>query len=281
MLSRRKLLSALVLAGLPTSAGFSEARADDVSDWVEAGHARVRLIDAGRDGGQRLAGLQIQLDPNYLTYWRTPGEAGLPPTADFAGSRNLASARLLFPAPQRFDEGGAEAFGYKDEVIFPLSVVPADPAKPVALSLSLSFAVCADLCLPASAAVRLDLTGSGDSPEAGLVRDAVRLVPVRQPLDGPGALAIEAIQRGSSPDRAIVLARAPAGTAAALFCETPSPWFIQVGEGRPAGEGRIAFELSVIEGDKTPARIPATLTLAAAERAIETTVQLDAAVRNP
>ena len=125
-----------------------------MSDWVAAGHARVRLIDAGRDGGQRLAGLQIQLDPSYLTYWRTPGEAGLAADGRFRRVRAISPRPgFCFPAPRRFDEGGAEAFGYKDEVIFPVSVVPADPAQPVALSLSLSFAVCADLCLPASAAV--------------------------------------------------------------------------------------------------------------------------------
>ena len=161
-IGRRAFVGCLAVATL----GFGVSRASaggsgDVSDWVVGPHARVRLIDAGPDQGRRLAGVEIQLDPGYLTYWRTPGEAGLPPTADFSGSQNLAGAVLRFPAPARYDEAGVEAFGYRDQVIFPVDVVPADPHGPVTLAVALSFAVCANLCLPANAALRLALGGSG------------------------------------------------------------------------------------------------------------------------
>lgn len=279
MLSRRTLL--VSAAALPVSLRFDAARADAVSDWVSAGHARLRLIDAGGDGGHRLAGLQIQLDPSYLTYWRTPGEAGVPPTASFEGSQNLGSATLAFPAPQRFDEGGAEAFGYRDDVVFPLHVVAEDPRKPVTLAVSLAFAICSDLCLPATAAARLDLSGPGDRPEASLVRDALRWVPVPQPLGAAGPLGIESVEPGDEPTKARVVARAPAGSVPSLFVEAPEPWYIQASQGQAAHDGRVGFDLRVLSGPKQAGRVPLVLTLVGERAAIESEAHLDVRAPTP
>lgn len=283
MTTRRDILAA---AGSALSLAWTRrARAttasDGVSDWVAGDHTRLRLIDAGPNGAGRLCGLQIELDPSFLTYWRTPGEAGVPPTLTFEGSRNLASARLLFPAPQRFDEGGAEAFGYMDEVVFPIDVVPADPGRPVSLAVSVSFAVCSTLCLPASGKLGLDLVGDGKLPEGELVRDAVRRVPVPSPFGGPGPLAIESIAPGGTPDRARVIARAPAGPVPTLFVEAPEPWYIHAEPGVALGSGKVGFDLRVLSGSKAPASVPLTLTLVAADLAIETATHLDAAAPTP
>lgn len=261
----------------------SPARASqDVSDWIETGHARVRLIDAGGAPSARLVGLQIQLDPSYLTYWRTPGNAGVAPTCDFAGSVNLASAKVDYPAPQRYDEAGAVAFGYKDEVVFAVTVVPIDPHATVTLAVSLAFAVCSDLCLPASAAMALVLDGRGESPEAKLVRDAVRRVPVPRPLGAAGELVVEAVAPGATRDRATVTVRAPPGAAApALFVETPEPWYVEVGDPQADGSGRFAYPLSVVAGAKQPAAIRMTITLVTDTEAIETDAQLDVAAPTP
>ena len=279
-LARRRVLAGLGASALPEwPVRAFAAEGSDVSDWVASDHARVRLIDAGREGPMRLAGLQIQLDPSYLTYWRTPGEAGVAPTVDFAGSRNLASATLLLPSPQRFDEAGAEAFGYKDEVVFPILVTPVELEKPISLSVALSFAVCSDLCLPGSAVVRLDLAAEGGSPEAGLVRDARRRVPVPQPLAGAGVISIESVEPGSATTAARVLVRTPVGETPLLIVEAPEPWYMQVTGAKTEGKGLFAFDLRVLSGPAAPARIPVTLTVATDTAAIESKVQLD--VRPP
>ena len=278
--SRRAALALGLVAGMTV---FDRARADgrDVSDWVMSDHARVRLVDAGTDGRNRIAGLQIELDPSFLTYWRTPGEAGVAPTVAFDGSGNLASASLAFPAPQRFDEGGAEAFGYKDAVVFPITAVPVDPQAPVALAVSLSFAVCSALCLPASANLRLDLRGQGGSPEAELVRDALRRVPTPLPVGAPGPLAVLSVESDPAHGRAQVLVRTPVGVQPVLFVETAEPWYVQAETGQALGDGRMRFECRILAGAKAPARIPAVLTLATDTTAIETAVHLDAAAPTP
>ncbi|HEX9170404.1 MAG TPA: protein-disulfide reductase DsbD domain-containing protein, partial [Roseiarcus sp.] len=114
---------ALLMIGEP-------ARADDSfsTEWAPSAKSQARLIAAGAG----LAGFEIKLAPGAITYWRDPGDAGLPPTFDFSASENVASVETKFPAPKRIKEAdGGEAFGYDGGVIFPLRVVPRDPAKPV------------------------------------------------------------------------------------------------------------------------------------------------------
>ena len=143
------------------------------TDWSPAGKSDARLIAAGG----ALAGFEIRLAPNAITYWRDPGEAGVPPTFDFSGSDNIATIEPLFPAPTRiWESDGSEAFGYASHVVIPLKIEPRDPAKPVTLKLDASYAVCEKLCLPARAKLTLTLQG-GDSPYAPAVEAARAAVP--------------------------------------------------------------------------------------------------------
>ena len=72
--------------------------------------------------------------PGWKTYWRYPGDSGVPPRFDFAGSDNVETVTVLWPAPQRFADGaGGNSIGYTDDVIFPLRIVPQDRGKPVTL----------------------------------------------------------------------------------------------------------------------------------------------------
>ena len=83
-----------------------------------------------------------------------PGDAGVPPTFDWAGSANAATIKVLYPAPMRMPEAGGEAIGYKQAVLFPIEVTPQDPAKPVVLKLALEFGICREICIPATAKLR-------------------------------------------------------------------------------------------------------------------------------
>ena len=160
---------ALVLPGAPARAGDSFS-----TDWAQGSKSEARLIAAGAG----LAGFEIALAPGAITYWRDPGDAGLPPTLDFSGSENLASVEPLFPAPRRIAEAdGGEAFGYDSGVIFPLRVKPSDPAKPVTLKLNADFAVCEKVCLPAKARLSLTLPTTADSPYASAIDAALAAVP--------------------------------------------------------------------------------------------------------
>jgi len=124
---------------------------------------QAQLIDGGLAATGRYAGLRLRLPDDALTYWRDPGDAGVAPNFDFSRSENLDSAEPLFPLPARFDEAGLQAIGYQHEVVFPLRLKARDPSRPIALAVAVDYAVCAKLCIPAHADLRLDLPPQGEA----------------------------------------------------------------------------------------------------------------------
>ncbi len=91
----------------------------------------------------------------------------MPPSFDVAASTNLKSAEVRYPAPERLDEAGRQAFGYSHDVVFPILVTPLDPAKPVTLAVGFDYAVCYNICLPARAELRLILDGRPSAEGTG------------------------------------------------------------------------------------------------------------------
>ena len=93
----------------------------------------MRLIaGSAKPGAKTLrAGVELKLEPGWHTYWRYPGDSGLPPRFDFSGSQNLAAAKVLYPAPHLYTDETGNTLGYKDHVIFPVRVTPKQPGQPV------------------------------------------------------------------------------------------------------------------------------------------------------
>ena len=123
----RLLGSSLALTVCVALAGASLAASPGESPWVGETFSKVRLVSgsvAGMSDGQMIAGVQIRLEPGWKTYWRMPGDFGVPPTFDWSGSKNLRSAEVLYPAPHRFTDASGTAIGYEDEVVFPVMVTP-------------------------------------------------------------------------------------------------------------------------------------------------------------
>lgn len=102
------------------------------------------------------AGLSIELEEGWKTYWRSPGEVGLPPSIDWSGSTNVAEAELLWPAPSRFRAFGIENFGYEGSVLHPIRIALKEPGQPAELRASVSLLACSDICVPIE--FNLDLT---------------------------------------------------------------------------------------------------------------------------
>src|SRR5215813_15366642 len=140
----------LVVAMLLLGAFLRPAHAEDASPWARDMHSAVRLIAAGasHDKGRPVvrAGIEIRLDPGWKTYWRYPGDSGVPPTLDFAGSENVKAVSALWPAPERFADGaGGYSIGYHGDVVLPLQIIPNDTSKPPMLHVKLGYAVCGKL----------------------------------------------------------------------------------------------------------------------------------------
>src|ERR1700709_2953748 len=82
-----------------------QPRAQDASPWQRDGHSAVRLLAGSRSGPVLLGGIAFQLQPGWKTYWRTPGDSGVPPRFDFSKSDNVEAVMVLWPAPLKFDDG--------------------------------------------------------------------------------------------------------------------------------------------------------------------------------
>src|SRR3569832_2616140 len=80
-------------------------RAADASPWQRDGHSAVRLLAGSRSGTVLLGGIAFQLQPGWKTYWRAPGDSGVPPRLDFSKSDNIDAVSVLWPAPMKFDDG--------------------------------------------------------------------------------------------------------------------------------------------------------------------------------
>ncbi|MEA2841128.1 MAG: hypothetical protein QOF41_2458 [Methylobacteriaceae bacterium] len=149
----------LFLAMMVTVAALVPAWAgNSASAWSNATKSAARLIAAPDvDEGAYRAGIEIKLAPETITYWRSPGESGVPPVFDFSRSSNLRSAEVSFPAPKRINEAGSDIFGYEGGIVLPVRVVPQDAGKPVDLLLDLDYAACEKICLPVHATLELPL----------------------------------------------------------------------------------------------------------------------------
>ncbi len=218
------------------------------TDWAASPKSEARLV-AGRGG---LAGFEIRLAPGAITYWRDPGDAGVPPAFDFSGSDNVAKVEPVFPAPKRIEESdGSQAFGYESSVVFPLRVEPRDPAKPVALALDANYAVCEKICLPAEARLELTLPGAA-SPYAGLVEAALAAAPRAVPPKDFGELTPEGA------DSWRLCAPHEAGSRRDLFVEPPQGWWVTAAAAGEAGSD--CFKLTLRDKPKDAA-LPVTLRL--------------------
>ena len=249
----------LVLPAMPAFAADAFS-----TDWAPAAKSQARLIAGGGD----LAGFEIALAPGAITYWRDPGDAGLPPTLDFSLSDNVASVEPEFPAPKRIKEAdGGEAFGYDGGVVFPLRVKPRDPTKPATLKLNADFAVCEKVCLPAKAHLELKLPSVPGSPFAGAIDAALAAVPRVVAAKDFGAL--EAL----SADSWLLCSAQEDGPPRDLFVEAPEGWWLKTTPAQADG-GRDCFTLTI--GDKPKdAALPVALrlTLTGGAGPVETTIQ--------
>ncbi|MES2666555.1 MAG: protein-disulfide reductase DsbD domain-containing protein [Pseudomonadota bacterium] len=149
-----------------------------------AGPARSEMVDQvfqaallpgwQMEPGRQMAGLRLDLAPGWKTYWRSPGEAGIPPSFDWTGSENVKSVQVHWPAPMMFETNGMQSIGYDDQIVLPLEVTALIPGAPVSLRLRLDLGVCKDICIPASTSLSADLLTPGASDET--INAALRAV---------------------------------------------------------------------------------------------------------
>lgn len=135
--------------------------AQDLSDIVSAD-----LLPGWRSAdGTHMAGLEIRLAPGWKTYWRAPGDAGIPPQFDWRASRNLSGVEVSWPVPERVDQAGMITIGYSGTLVLPLRLTPKRSGSDISLTGEVNLGVCQDVCIP------VDLKVSTVLPSAATSRD--------------------------------------------------------------------------------------------------------------
>jgi DsbC/DsbD-like thiol-disulfide interchange protein len=255
-----------------------QARAQDSSPWVKDGHSAVRLLAGSRSGAVLLGGIAFQLQPGWHTYWRTPGDSGVPPRIDFARSENIEAVTILWPAPTKFADGsGGSSLGYQKQVVLPLRIVAKNADKPVTLRADINYAVCEKLCIPVEASAELAFTSVASTEDSALSA-ALDTVPKPATIGDPNPLTIRDVKREGKIGVLVDVA-APDSTEVNLFVEGPTPdWALPVPkllEHGPPGVKRFAFDLDGLPPGANPDGAALKLTLVGGERAYEFNVNLN------
>jgi DsbC/DsbD-like thiol-disulfide interchange protein len=255
-----------------------EARAQDASPWQKDGHSAVRLLAGSRSGAVLLGGVAFQLQPGWKTYWRTPGDSGVPPRFDFSKSENIEAVTVLWPAPRKFDDGaGGHSMGYHDQIVLPLRIVAKSTDKPVKLRADINYAVCEKLCIPVEANAELAFTSVASTEDSALFA-ALDTVPKPANIGDPNPLTIRDVKRdGKSTVWVDVVT--PDAREVSLFVEGPTPdWALPVPallEHSPPGIKRFAFELDGLPPGADPEGAALKLTLVGGDRSYEFNINLN------
>tara|TARA_R110002049_G_scaffold29972_2_gene102031 strand:- start:118464 stop:119315 length:852 start_codon:yes stop_codon:yes gene_type:complete len=145
---------ALCLAALPALAQNSigtPLTAEILPGW--------RMAD-----GRHVAAVKLTMAPGWKTYWRSPGDAGIPPTFDWKRSNNLRDVAITWPAPKVFDQSGARSIGYAHQVVLPLTITPKRNGKPILLDTTIELGVCSDICVPQTLRLKATLDTEVSTP---------------------------------------------------------------------------------------------------------------------
>jgi suppressor for copper-sensitivity B len=285
----RRLVAALAFAVL--AVGNPVPAAAQESAWVRHKEISLRLVSgsaaSGEGGGLRL-GLEMRLAPGWKTYWRSPGDAGLSPTIDWAGSTNFTDATLRFPAPFRFTLFGLETYGYDGHVIIPIAARSEGPGE-TRVRAGVDVLVCETLCIPYRADLTLDLPAGGQAPTAHtheIARFESAIPQIDKDGRGANGIAIDSASFRPAPQAALVVrARAePRFATPDVFVEAQEGWSFAKPEIAFVDGGRYATLTFAATGDRSAQKLDgtsATLTLVDGQRAIERTLILGVAPPAP
>uniref|UniRef100_Q07TR4 Thiol:disulfide interchange protein DsbD N-terminal domain-containing protein n=1 Tax=Rhodopseudomonas palustris (strain BisA53) TaxID=316055 RepID=Q07TR4_RHOP5 len=263
------LLSVLSLVG--------HARAEDSSPWINDSHSAVRLLAGSRSGQVLLGGIAFQLAPGWKTYWRSPGDSGVPPRFDFSKSENVEAVTILWPAPTKFADGaGGISLGYQKHVVLPMRIVAKNADKPVTLRASISYAVCEKLCVPVEASPELTFASVASTQDATLSA-ALDTVPVPATIGDQHPITVRDVKRDG--ESVLVDVVAPEFGEVDLVVEGPTPdWALPIPskvDASPPGVRRFSFALEGLPPGAKPEGTALKLTLIGRERAYEFNVNLE------
>ncbi len=159
--------------------GLLRAAHAEMSNWAENEGGRMRLVALPPDAdGHIRAGLQIEPKPGWITYWREPGNNGIPPQITIAPQSGVTLDAISYPVPKYISRGKVEDIGYEAPVTLPLTLT-ASKAGPVAIDATAFIGICKDICIPFQAQLLLKFEAVAQSrpQEEMILRDAAARLP--------------------------------------------------------------------------------------------------------
>jgi DsbC/DsbD-like thiol-disulfide interchange protein len=244
------LKTAFSIAALAAASVFAQPALASSSDWHGAQGGRVRLLTSGApdEHGVLRGALEIDLEPGWKTYWLDPGDAGVPPSLDVSGSRNVATAEMQFPAPHRFDDGYAKWAGYKGPVTFAVNFKLADRSGPTAIDAKVFLGICQTICVPLQARLHVDAASDPDNAD-----DAATVQAAFDSLPGPEQPDFGVTLVGGSKDEVVVEAAYPGEPNAVDFFLAGSAGYLFGPPERRLNGEQLVFSVPILERpDKAP-----------------------------
>ncbi|MEX1060542.1 MAG: protein-disulfide reductase DsbD domain-containing protein [Methyloceanibacter sp.] len=205
------------------AASVALAAGASASPWIASTNSKVRLVSGmvDLDGKSTLlAGVQLRMNSGWKTYWKNPGDSGVPPGFDWSGSKNLKHAEVLYPAPHRFADANGTAIGYDDEVVFPVKLTPEREGEPIELKLAFAYGLCKDLCIPNDVSLGLALAADAGKGDALLLENFLTRVPKPAKSGAlPEVNGVEANLDGEAPELVVDAVFPPGATGNDLFVD--------------------------------------------------------------
>ncbi len=236
---------------------------------------RIIALPPQQDGTVQGA-LQIEPKAGWITYWKEPGQAGIPPQITLPSGRGVVLEDIRFPVPKAFEADGIRDLGYDHPVTLPFTLKVKEGDKPLTLNASAFIGLCRNVCIPFQADFALDFKGTAGLPfEENMILDtAARHLP-ETPSDAFRVVAHQLAQDRSRLDLSL---RLPQGA--------PEPEIYVAGP-----EGHVLFDQTNIrrDGDVYRVEMPVgklpkgydpsgkawDVLVVAGERAMETSLAFD------
>lgn len=238
----------IALAGIAAMLGTALPAAASSSAWYASEGGQIKLVTSGKpDAAGRIKGvLDIALKPGWKTYWRDPGDSGVPPQFDVTASTNIAAAVLSFPPPRRHDDGYGQWAGYDHPISLPVTFTLTTPKNPAMIDADVFLGICETICIPVQTRLTLDPDSDpGNADDAALVKAGFAALP------DPESAGFRATLLPGDHETLVVEANAPGDPASVDFFVAGEQDYMFGAPARNDKDGKVTFSVPILDRPTT------------------------------
>ncbi|SHL41707.1 Thiol-disulfide interchange protein, contains DsbC and DsbD domains [Roseovarius marisflavi] len=199
--------------------------------------------------GSHVAALKFVLKDGWKTYWRAPGEAGIPPHFNWSGSRNVAGVTVEWPTPVQTVTNGMRTIGYRHSLVLPIRLTPAKAGQPIHLAAELEIGVCSDICVPVTLSIAQDLPRGVTRPDPQIAAAlASRPYTAKEARVGRVVCRVTPVKGGLHVVAEVDMEQMGKSELAVLETDNPDLWVAQAVTSRNGNRLRAETEIFHAEG---------------------------------